>query len=92
MTDPADRMCREIVELVTDYLEGVLPNDERAAFERHLAGCEGCTAYIVQMRVVIRSAAAVEPAAIDPVPQPSVRRRLIEAYRAVRGAAGDSGG
>ena len=45
--------CIELVELVTDYLEGNLDADERARVERHLAGCDACTAYIDQMRVTI---------------------------------------
>jgi anti-sigma factor RsiW len=42
--------CQELVELVTNYLEGLLPEDERARFEAHLAGCEGCTNYVQQMK------------------------------------------
>ncbi len=42
--------CRELVELVTDYLEGALPPSDRARFDEHLAACEGCTAYLDQMR------------------------------------------
>ena len=46
--------CKELVELVTDYLEGSLPRSERRRFERHIAKCDGCTAYLDQMRQVIR--------------------------------------
>ena len=42
--------CRELVELVTDYLEGALAEGERARFEDHLAGCGPCTIYLTQMR------------------------------------------
>ena len=35
--------CREIVELVTDYLEGTLPQPERARFERHITSCRDCS-------------------------------------------------
>ena len=45
--------CREMVELVTDYLEGALSRRERRRFERHIAGCDGCTAYLEQMRATI---------------------------------------
>ena len=45
--------CREMVELVTDYLEDALPGTERARFEAHIAGCDGCTAYLEQMRATI---------------------------------------
>jgi predicted anti-sigma-YlaC factor YlaD len=46
--------CRELVELVTDYLEGALAPADRARFDEHVAGCEGCTAYLSQMRETLR--------------------------------------
>jgi anti-sigma factor RsiW len=46
--------CKELVELVTDYLESSLPRSERRRFERHISKCDGCTAYLDQMRQVIR--------------------------------------
>jgi anti-sigma factor RsiW len=46
--------CRELVELVTEYMEGALPAEDRARFEAHLASCPGCLAYLQQMRVTIR--------------------------------------
>ena len=46
--------CKELVELVTDYLEGKLPNEVRLQLEEHLSGCKGCTNYIEQMRETIR--------------------------------------
>jgi anti-sigma factor RsiW len=42
--------CRELVELVTDYLEGALAEGERARFDEHVAGCGPCTIYLAQMR------------------------------------------
>ncbi len=42
--------CKELVELVTDYLENALPEEVRARMESHVAGCEGCTNYLEQMR------------------------------------------
>ena len=42
--------CRQVVELMTDYLEGALSAIDRARFEQHIAGCDGCTAYLAQMR------------------------------------------
>lgn len=47
--------CRQAVELVTDHLEGVLPDDDRARFERHLAECDACTADLAQMRATVRA-------------------------------------
>ena len=48
-----DIPCREIVELVSDYLEDALPRAQRRRFEAHLAGCENCTEYLAQMRATI---------------------------------------
>jgi anti-sigma factor RsiW len=49
-----DLSCRELVELVTDYLEGGLPAPERARFDAHLQECEACRAYVEQMRASVR--------------------------------------
>jgi anti-sigma factor RsiW len=42
--------CRDLVELVSDYLEGALPAGEYSRFEAHVAGCGNCSAYLRQMR------------------------------------------
>ncbi|MGA8744612.1 MAG: zf-HC2 domain-containing protein [Solirubrobacterales bacterium] len=46
-------VCQQVVELVTDYLEGVLSRSQRRRFEAHLAGCEHCAEYLEQMRATI---------------------------------------
>jgi anti-sigma factor RsiW len=46
--------CQELVEVITDYLEGTLPPHDRARFEAHLAECRGCDTYVAQMRQTIR--------------------------------------
>jgi anti-sigma factor RsiW len=51
--------CREVVELVTDHLEGALPARTRARVERHLARCPGCAAYLRQMRDMVRILARI---------------------------------
>jgi predicted anti-sigma-YlaC factor YlaD len=43
-----------VVELVTDYLEGTLPSEDRRRVEEHLSICDGCTRYLTQMRETIR--------------------------------------
>jgi anti-sigma factor RsiW len=50
----ADLTCKELVELVTNYLEGSLPRRDRKRFERHIAGCTNCTHYVAQFRETIR--------------------------------------
>ena len=47
--------CAEVVELLTDYLEGALEDPVRAEIEAHLALCEGCDTYLAQMRSTIES-------------------------------------
>jgi anti-sigma factor RsiW len=47
-------VCQEMVELITDYLEGALSRAQRRRFERHIAGCEHCAEYLEQMRATIR--------------------------------------
>ena len=47
--------CKELVELVTDYLEGKLPAVEVVRFEQHLSSCDGCTNYLEQMRQTVRA-------------------------------------
>jgi predicted anti-sigma-YlaC factor YlaD len=69
--------CREVVELVTDHLEDVMAPGERRRMDRHLARCEGCQAYLEQMRVVIRVAGRP---AVDAVP-PETMAGLLRAFR-----------
>lgn len=47
-------VCQQMVELITDYLEGTLPRARHRRFEAHIAGCEHCTEYLEQMRRTIR--------------------------------------
>ena len=50
---PVQMTCQQMVELVTEYLEGRLPAAERERFEAHLALCDGCQAYVDQMRALV---------------------------------------
>lgn len=77
--------CQELVELVTDYLDGHLSPQDRERFEQHLADCDGCTTYLAQMRVTVRAVGALTPAAIEP----HALDALLGVYRAWQ--AGDSG-
>ncbi len=58
--------CQELVELVTSYLEGSLPPEERLRFERHLAICDGCATYVEQMRITIQAVGRLTESAIEP--------------------------
>ena len=52
---PGDLTCRELVELVTDYLDDILPRQTRDRFEEHLRACEGCATYLDQLRILLRA-------------------------------------
>lgn len=69
--------CRELVTLVTDYLEDRLPPGDRARFEAHIAGCPHCTAYLAQMRETIRLTGTLRE---EEIPR-EVREALLEALR-----------
>lgn len=69
-----------LVELATDYLEGALPDAERASFEHHLAGCDGCGAYLEQIRVTIELTGMLTE---DTIPAEG-REELLGVFRAWR--------
>ena len=78
---PDPLVCREFVELVTDYLEGALADGERVRFEAHLAECDGCTGYLEDMRRLIGTMGETP----QPPPDPETRDALLSAFRDLRG-------
>ena len=74
--------CQELVELVTDYLEGGLPEGERSRFEAHVGLCDGCNVYLEQMRQTIRLTGSLPAEALAP----DAERDLLEAFRGWRSA------
>ncbi len=58
---PSQLVCQEAVELMSDYLEGALSRRDRRRLEKHLAGCDACTAYLEQLRETIAASGAVTP-------------------------------
>ncbi len=79
--------CQELVELVTDYVEGALPPAARARFEAHLRQCPGCANYLAQMRQTIQLTGTLRAEALDP----KGRDELLGLFRHWRaaGAEGD---
>ena len=69
--------CQEVVELVTDYLERVLPADEATLFEQHLNFCEGCIVYVEQIRATAETVGRVTE---DDVPA-EAKEQLMAAFR-----------
>jgi anti-sigma factor RsiW len=72
--------CQELVELVTEYLEGTLPPVARARFDAHLAACDYCGAYLAQMQQTIRALGRLTEQSIAPEAQ----QRLLEVFRTWR--------
>jgi anti-sigma factor RsiW len=60
-----DLSCAELVELVTEYLEGTLPPEHRVRFEEHLVDCDGCSNYVQQMRTTIRLTGRLSEVQLD---------------------------
>ena len=77
MTFPDELSCRELVELVTDYLENALPLAERVRFEEHLAACPGCQTYLEQMRQTIDVLGRVTEESLEP----AARDQLLDLFR-----------
>jgi anti-sigma factor RsiW len=70
-------VCQEMVELITDYLEGALSRSQRRRFEAHLSGCEHCTDYLEQMRATIRLTGRLQGEDLTP----AMREEFTALYR-----------
>jgi hypothetical protein len=77
MIDVEALNCQELVELVTDYLEGALDERHRRAFEHHLDACDGCTEYVEQLRVTIELTGHIT---LDDL-TPTAEDVLLQAFR-----------
>jgi anti-sigma factor RsiW len=69
--------CRELVELVTDYLEDALSPSDLERFEQHIGGCDGCTAYVEQMRLTITALGHLPPESLSP----EAEAEMLAAFR-----------
>jgi anti-sigma factor RsiW len=78
-----DIACREAVELVTDFLEDALSSKDRRRFERHLERCDGCEAYLDEVRATIAAVGVVGPDDLSD----ATLAGLVTLYQKVRGAA-----
>jgi anti-sigma factor RsiW len=69
--------CRELIEVITDYLEGTMAVVDRARFERHLDECQYCVNYVAQMRETIAALGGLTEDSISP----EARGELLAAFR-----------
>jgi anti-sigma factor RsiW len=77
MSTHEEMTCRELVEVVTDYLEGRMPPDRRLLFEEHVAFCSWCQTYLDQMRETIRITGTLTEGDLSP----ETRDALLETFR-----------
>lgn len=69
--------CKELVELVTDYLDGALPAADRLRFEEHLADCDDCPRYLRQIELTVLLTGSLTEQSI-PV---DAKDRLLDVFR-----------
>jgi len=69
--------CKELVELVADYLEGALSHRDRQRFDEHLVVCDGCTSYLDSVRLTIRITGRLTEEDL----LPEMERELVAAFR-----------
>ena len=78
MAESAEHLtCREVVELVSDYLDESLPAEDTTLFEQHLNFCEGCVWYVDQLRATVEALGEIRE---EDVP-PEARDCLMGAFR-----------
>jgi anti-sigma factor RsiW len=72
-----DLMCKEVVELVSEYLGNTLDAADRVRFEQHMLTCPPCTTYLAQMRATLEIAGGLDKAP----PSTDVPRELVQMFR-----------
>jgi anti-sigma factor RsiW len=75
--------CEDVVQLITAYLDGALPDDVRARIDGHLDGCDGCQNVLAQWRTIIALAGRLTEADVDNTDE-ITRDRLISTIRGLR--------
>jgi anti-sigma factor RsiW len=73
--------CKELVEVVTNYLEGRMPAEQRLLFEEHVAFCDWCQTYVEQMRATVRLTGTLSEEDIGP----EAREGLLRVFRDWKG-------
>ena len=86
MNASQEMSCRELVQVINDYLEGVLPPADRRRFEEHLAICPGCQTYLDQMRQTVRTVGRLREESIPT----EARDALLQAFRDWKRSSGST--
>jgi hypothetical protein len=74
--------CVDLVDSVTDWMEGALTDDARLTLEEHLIICPYCTRYLAQLRLSMRVLAESDKRQPSDAPPPAARQALLDAFRA----------
>jgi anti-sigma factor RsiW len=77
--------CRRAFAVMSDYLDGRLPEGDRSRLDRHLAACPMCVEYLAQLRATVGALGRAEP---DTLPDEAVAE-LVDLYRHWRDDRGD---
>ena len=75
--------CKEMIDFLMDYLDGILSEPQRARFEEHLAECSDCVAYLATYREAVRIGKAVCSEEHEAAP-PHVPEELVQAILSAR--------
>jgi anti-sigma factor RsiW len=73
----SDLTCRELVDLVTEYLDGALSLEDRSRFEEHVISCPPCRAYLEQMQTTLRLLGSIPEETVSP----DAEAVLVAAFR-----------
>ena len=77
MMDVETLSCQELVELVTDWLEGALDERHARLFEEHVVACNGCATYVEQIRRTIEATGRITADDLSP----GAEATLLQAFR-----------
>src|SRR5260370_33019904 len=79
---PREMACQELVDVITAYLEGTLPDADRSRFDAHLATCSACPAYLEQMKALFRPTGSRSPKSPYPAPADSLLAHSLHSRHA----------
>jgi anti-sigma factor RsiW len=77
---PAWPACRELMERLTEFLDGAMTPDQEEHVRAHLAQCDGCTEAVAQFRTTISVVGSLAEADVEAL-EPALREDLLAAFR-----------
>jgi len=72
--------CQQLIDFIMSYLDGDLPAEQRAEFDRHMSGCSSCVDYL---KTYEKTVLLARSCADDPVPE-DVPESLVQAILEAR--------